>query len=375
MSGTGAAVAGWYPDPYDPAQLRYWDGQTWSEATAPANPVAGGGPAAPAAVWYQASPGYPGAIAPVGTGLGDVGDWLGDLFRALVNRAVPVGVLLFGLPAVGTVLFLLAGWSAVANLQYDSVAERVTGFNVGAAVLAAAVAVAWMVLWAFCWLASNHQLYYAHLDQSVSFGRSLVASVVRMPRMILWGLVMGFGMAVVFGTLYALPLVLAAATGKASFLALFFVTIPLLVVVAFWLGVRLVHVWMAVAVGPKGTNPISTSLSLTKDRWLAHLGRLLLLGVIVWLISFVVQFIINIAVQSTVLSQFSIDPVTSELQLNGQNLTDIDVFVVRDFLPGLPTVIVLGLLYTLNQGFSQALMLSGMAGLYRRAGGPAEITE
>ncbi|MFL6107958.1 MAG: DUF2510 domain-containing protein [Marmoricola sp.] len=41
--------AGWYPDPQDPSQVRYWDGQAWSETTAPAGPVAPSEPAAPAA--------------------------------------------------------------------------------------------------------------------------------------------------------------------------------------------------------------------------------------------------------------------------------------------------------------------------------------
>lgn len=30
METAGAAVAGWYPDPGDPSQLRWWDGAAWS---------------------------------------------------------------------------------------------------------------------------------------------------------------------------------------------------------------------------------------------------------------------------------------------------------------------------------------------------------
>ena len=41
----GAAPAGWYPDPQNPGQQRYWDGNAWAAAT-PAAPTA---PAAPAA--------------------------------------------------------------------------------------------------------------------------------------------------------------------------------------------------------------------------------------------------------------------------------------------------------------------------------------
>ena len=32
-------VANWYPDPHDPNQLRYWDGQQWTEHRAPKQPV------------------------------------------------------------------------------------------------------------------------------------------------------------------------------------------------------------------------------------------------------------------------------------------------------------------------------------------------
>jgi hypothetical protein len=27
-----SALPGWYPDPYDPSQLRYWDGAVWTES-------------------------------------------------------------------------------------------------------------------------------------------------------------------------------------------------------------------------------------------------------------------------------------------------------------------------------------------------------
>jgi hypothetical protein len=37
---TPPTPAGWYPDPEDSASLRYWDGATWTEHRAPANPSA-----------------------------------------------------------------------------------------------------------------------------------------------------------------------------------------------------------------------------------------------------------------------------------------------------------------------------------------------
>jgi hypothetical protein len=55
------APANWYPDPHDASQLRYWDGQQWTEHRAP-NPAwrpetASGAPAAP-------TPGDPRHAAP-----------------------------------------------------------------------------------------------------------------------------------------------------------------------------------------------------------------------------------------------------------------------------------------------------------------------
>ncbi|GAA1435085.1 hypothetical protein GCM10009616_31240 [Microlunatus lacustris] len=61
--GRHAAPSGWYADPLDAAQERYWDGWQWSRNTRPRE---GAGPAAPV-VTGPAQPGYPqGPAGPAG---------------------------------------------------------------------------------------------------------------------------------------------------------------------------------------------------------------------------------------------------------------------------------------------------------------------
>jgi uncharacterized RDD family membrane protein YckC len=54
MSGQ-STPAGWYPDPQNPGQQRYWDGNAWSESTQPA---AGGAPGVAPAYGQQVGYGY-----------------------------------------------------------------------------------------------------------------------------------------------------------------------------------------------------------------------------------------------------------------------------------------------------------------------------
>ena len=37
---TGGTPPGWYPDPHNPSQQRYWDGHTWTDNVAPLPPPA-----------------------------------------------------------------------------------------------------------------------------------------------------------------------------------------------------------------------------------------------------------------------------------------------------------------------------------------------
>jgi hypothetical protein len=109
--------AGWYPDPEDPAQLRYWDGTAWTDHRHPAEPVAPvvptEAPAVPAetpqfaytpvptAPPYGAAPAYgaAGGVAPaqnvpalVGLILAIVGTVLGLLLGVFVILGIAGGI-------------------------------------------------------------------------------------------------------------------------------------------------------------------------------------------------------------------------------------------------------------------------------------------
>jgi hypothetical protein len=114
------APAGWFPDPEDPAQLRYWDGTAWTEHRHPAEPAApepAAAAAPPAAPQYAYQPTYgaqPGYAAPYGSApafgppqnvlalvgmiLAIAGTAIGFLFSFLLVVALTGGIVsIFGL--------------------------------------------------------------------------------------------------------------------------------------------------------------------------------------------------------------------------------------------------------------------------------------
>jgi uncharacterized RDD family membrane protein YckC len=124
MSGQ-STPPGWYPDPQNPAQQRYWDGATWSEATQPA---AGAAPAAAAPfgqpVGYGYAAGGAGEVASAGTRFAAyVIDGLimfGAIIAVLIVGAI-FGAISDGLGAIVTLLGYLAvmGGSIWYFLTYE----------------------------------------------------------------------------------------------------------------------------------------------------------------------------------------------------------------------------------------------------------------
>lgn len=83
MSETPAA--GWYPDPQDATKQRYWDGNAWTEHTAPgAQPAA---PSAPAGGGFAAAP-----MAGAGLGASAPDPWLWQSIVATLLCCLPAGV-------------------------------------------------------------------------------------------------------------------------------------------------------------------------------------------------------------------------------------------------------------------------------------------
>jgi hypothetical protein len=351
MTTSGSATPGWYPDPYDPANLRYWDGLTWTESIAPG--VAGAPP-----------------VAGASSGLGDIGSWLGDTFKVLFARIVPIALLLYVIPTVGLAALMVEGRSVLVGMRYDRLAGELQGFNPSDLVLVGVIGALLVLVSAVCWLAATHQLYFSHIGQPPSLGASLAAGVRRLPQAIGWGLVLAVLIALVMAVALGLPIVLAATVSN-QFLILFVVMIPLLIAGGIWIGIKLYYFGTVVVVGPRGANPIATSFSLSAGRWWATLGRALLLWIVIYGVSIAGQLIFNVAPQVILAGSLQFNSITGEIQVDGQDISTLDVIDFGRFVPSVPVLVVLAVLYGFNQALGQALGISGGTALYRRAGGPA----
>lgn len=92
------AEAGWYPDPHDASQQRYYDGAQWTDHYAPA---AG---AAPAEAWDNP---LAGAATSSGGGLSDIGNMMGSAWAALMKRVGSLIGLTIAMGVIGAILLAI----------------------------------------------------------------------------------------------------------------------------------------------------------------------------------------------------------------------------------------------------------------------------
>jgi hypothetical protein len=105
--------AGWYPDPQVPAQLRYWDGATWSAHTAPS-----------AAPPPPPGPSFLNRVAPPPPGESDDATLVRRL--ALYERLSGWAWLTLGILQILTIAGIIAGaWNIYAAITRIKIAPRI----------------------------------------------------------------------------------------------------------------------------------------------------------------------------------------------------------------------------------------------------------
>jgi hypothetical protein len=258
--------AGWYPDPYGAAGQRYWDGTEW-DLTSPVSP--------------SPQPGRDPDDLP------EIGDWLDRSFRAAYGRWRALTVLALITAPASTALSYAAINRAVDGLVLEG--DELYGWSsdripsvVALSLLAAFIGTIGSIAITVLMLrsvddgpAANPRTFG---DEMAAAMRSIIDAIRILPRVIGWFLVLIAGLAVV-GTVIALLAVLGG--GLAALLVL------VLAPVGIWLAVKWAFVLIAI-VDDRG-SPFPRSSRVSEGRWWRTLGRLLLILIIVWLISMVVQ--------------------------------------------------------------------------------------
>ena len=156
-------------------------------------------------------------------------------------------------------------------------------------------------------------------------GRSLAAALPMLPRAIGWYLLLLLAVSVVAGSIVA-ALIVATPFGVLLIVA----AIPL----GAWIMLKLAFVLQAIVDRPG--NPIRRSAEVSRRRWWAVCGRLLLVGVIAWAISMAIN--ITSSIVRAIGGDNSFGTTTFEFDENGP----VDPIVLADVLPLSTTAIVVG---------------------------------
>lgn len=259
--------AGWYPDPYGGAGQRYWDGRAWDLST----PVGAGISSADPADDFP-----------------DVGDWLDRAFRVAYRRWRALAFLGVLTAPASTAFAYLAIDRGFDGLVIED--NQLIGWSNDRLPAVIAMTLLTIVIGAIGSLSVNVLMLRAVDGDDGSSGtwgdewsaawRSIVETIRVLPRAIGWLIVLIAGIA---GA--ALAFVLMALVAAPLAALVLFVTIPFFL----WLGIK--WSFVVVSVIDRPGNPFPRSSRVSDGRWWRTFGRLLLIGIIIWLVSVIVQTI------------------------------------------------------------------------------------
>jgi hypothetical protein len=188
-------------------------------------------------------------------------------------------------------------------------------------------------------------------DEIEPWSDSMLSGLTRLPRatgvMLAIGAMVGVGYALVVGSVIVSP-------------ALVLLTFPLWVVGSIWVMTRFALAQVAASVAPPGVRSLGTSWTLTRQRFWAVLGRMVLLLLVSIALSVVTSLV------ATPFTAFAgggggLEPGTEEIHF-------------ADVLGDNPAVLAISQLFSaLGNGASTVIWVVGLMLIYRDLTGPTEI--
>jgi len=272
--------AGWYDDPEDATQYRYWDGGQWSEHRSP-----------------KAHPGAPGGDEGVWSVVGSTFQLLGRGWRELVVLALPLvaitlaaGVIAFTAldsmfdPGLGDIIDRVSepGFDPVNDASDEAFIESIdVSVDAGAVLGLAVAAIAAILIGTAATFSFTVFLGALHRGRRLSPAATYRLLIPRLPRilgiLILWGLCL-------MGVLLAATIVSVVAIAITPLLLLIVVPLLLAAIVYAWPFGALATTTLALA--PTDDPPLRRTITLIKPRWPPIAGRLLVLTLILGVIGF-----------------------------------------------------------------------------------------
>lgn len=332
MSDGGAnAAPGWYPDPYQPSRLRYWDGSQWTDH------------------YHQG--GSDGSLP-------GIGEWLGTTFSAIGAYGIPAAGLAFGASFVlNLITMLMLRWAFGGVFIVD---EDFVGSVGGLFARLGLMVVIVIVVQGYVWLAINRFMQRAHLQAEPTIPEALTHALARLPRLI--GVTILVTLAAV-AVMVVFVIIVAATESGALAVLLVLLLIPLL----FWAMVKITFLSAAVVAAPTSTGAIRASASVSAGRFWPVLGRVLLLTIMVGVVS---------AAASGAFGSLA-SPI-DQGEINDIFFTVGDEIVVRDFefsdlLPDTGTLIPYLIVSSLLNAATGLVTTSGFMRLYLDSGAPSEV--
>jgi hypothetical protein len=324
--GSEQAPAGWYNDPHSPEQMRYFDGEMWTDH------------------FHQ-----PGKLP-------DIGSWLSSTFTVFANYWKGAAILGFSVHLAGSLAVWGGLWFAVRDLAI--VNEGLVNFSLATGLLIAVFVILAILLQGFGWLAMSRYLHRAHFQENPTVVDAFTHALQRLPRYL------GIMTMLVLAVVVAVALLIAVTVAVPSIgILLIVVAVPF----GIWAAIKLAFVINVVAIAPVDVSAVRASAEVSAGRFWSVFGRLFLFT----LLSLIVVQIANVT-----LGRFGqiIDPDVLALNVQVRN----DSVLVRDFeltdlMPSSGQFMIALVVSSVIQAASGLVATSAVVRLYLDSGGPSEV--